>query len=219
MRTHPITGVRKMHEGTDYWTFGQRWEVFALEKGIVVLSLYNSVVGNRVDVYYPNKGITLSHRHLHQAHVYKGKRVDEDTVLGLTGTTGSSTGIHLHLGLMIGGRWVDPEKYDYDPNYLYGAWDEYFTEDLQRYFKTSVDQIISGQRVILPNIKIMKWGVTGSQLVRAIEKWLGLPITGQLTKRVIMALQARMGTMQDGLVSQNSALVREMKRRLSEGTL
>ena len=192
MRTHPVTGVRKMHDGSDYWTFGQRWEVFALEDGIVVLSLYNSVVGNRVDVYYPNKGIKLSYRHLHQAHVYKGVEVNADTALGLTGTTGLSTGIHLHLGLMIGGRWVDPEKYDYDPNTFYGAWDEYFTKDLQRYFKTTVDGVISGQRVILPNVKIMRYGLFGSQLVRAMQAWLGVPVNGQLDKPTMRALQLRM---------------------------
>lgn len=218
-RIHPITNKRTFHQGDDYWTLGERWKQYALEYGVVTLSLYNSVVGNRVDIHYPLKGITLSYRHLHSVYVRLNQKVNEDTIIGLTGTTGASTGIHLHLGLMINGAWVDPEKYDYDPNYINGAWDADFTKALQGYFKTYVDGVMSGQRVILPNVKIMRYGVFGSQLVRAIQQWLGIVVNGQLDKRTIQAMQARMGTVADGVVSPNSQLVREMRKNISEGSL
>ena len=217
MRTHPITKVRTMHSGADYGTKRQRWSQYALEDGVVVKSSFNSIVGNIVEIEYKRLGIMLSYRHLHSAFVYKGQEVNENTVIGLTGTTGSSTGIHLHLGLMINGIWVDPEKYVYKPSVIDGVWDPEFTGMLQKYFKTTVDKFISGQRKILPNVKIMRYGLFGSQLVRAIQKWLGVNVTGQLDKNTIEGLQMRMGTIVDGVVSRDSMLVREMKRRLMEG--
>ena len=221
-RIHPVTKAQSFHSGTDYGTKGQKWNQYALENGVVLSAGVDRQGANALFAWvsYPRLGIKCLHYHLDQVLVKTGQGVNEHTVIGTTGTTGRSTGIHLHLGVksLKTNTYFDPETYNYSLT-LSGAWDEQYTRDLQKFFGTTQDSIISGQLVILPNIKIMKWGVTGSQLVRAVEKWLGLPITGQLTKRVIMAWQGRMGTVQDGVISPNSALVREMKQRMSEGTL
>lgn len=121
-RIDPISGVKKTHNGCDYGTNIQNWEQYALEDGEVIAIQTgkkdkdkNGGYGNYVKVKYPRLGIQLLHAHLKEVRVKKGSKVNKNTILGTTGTTGYSTGIHLHLGLQkIGGStWLDPEKYDY----------------------------------------------------------------------------------------------------------
>lgn len=120
-RIHPITKVESFHYGCDYGTDLKNWEQYGLEKGTVIAiktgckDKDGNGYGNYVKVEYPRLGIQLLHAHLKEVRVKKGQVVDENTVLGLTGTTGNSTGIHLHLGLQKMGdsTWLDPEKYDY----------------------------------------------------------------------------------------------------------
>lgn len=121
MRIHPITKVQTFHYGTDYGTNIQNWEQYALEDGEVIeiktgkKDNDGSGYGNYVKVKYPRIGIQLLHAHLKEVKVEKGQIVNKNTIIGLTGTTGTSTGIHLHLGLQkIGSTtWLDPETYDY----------------------------------------------------------------------------------------------------------
>lgn len=217
-RTHPLTGDRTFHYGEDYGTNREKWNQYALEDGVVVDVGYNNVRGNYVDIRYNRLGIITTQRHLDKSNVKKGERVGPYTIVGTTGTTGSSTGIHLHLGVksIKTGQWIDPNTYDYG---LTGIWDEEFTKDLQRYFGTFVDGILSGQRIVHRYVKRIYYGVFGSQLIRAMQKWLGITVNGQLDKRTILALQKRYGTIEDGIISQNSQLVRAMKEHLSKGTL
>lgn len=121
-RTDPISGVKKTHNGCDYGTNVQNWEQYALEDGEVIAIQTgikdkdkNGGYGNYVKVKYPRLGIQLLHAHLKEVRVKKGSKVNKNTILGTTGTTGYSTGIHLHLGLQKIGNttWLDPEKYDY----------------------------------------------------------------------------------------------------------
>ena len=102
-----------------------------------------------------------------------------------------------------------------------GIWDKELTKLLQILFKTTVDSIISGQTIGSWNINVqgMKSGLFGSQLIRAIQKWLGIKINGKLDKPTIIALQKKMGTTVDGFISKDSQMVRELKRRIKEGTL
>ena len=82
-----------------------------------------------------------------------------------------------------------------------------------------MDGILSGQRIIHRYVKRIHYGVFGSQLIRVMQKWLGIVVNGQLDKRTIVALQKRYGTIEDGIISQNSQLVRAMKEHLSKGAL
>lgn len=121
-RKDPISGVTKQHNGCDYGTNLENWEQYALEDGEVI-AIQTGIkdkdtkggYGNYVKVKYPRLGIQLLHAHLKEVKVKNGQKVDKNTILGLTGTSGYSTGIHLHLGLQkIGSStWLDPEQYDY----------------------------------------------------------------------------------------------------------
>jgi len=117
-RKHPVTGVMKMHNGTDYGTHGKKWPQYAVDKGVVTQT------GRAADgalfcwVEYPGLGIKCLNYHLDSVRVKAGQAVDANTVLGYTGTTGNSTGIHLHLGmqrLAKPGVFVDPHTYADQP--------------------------------------------------------------------------------------------------------
>lgn len=216
MRFHPIKKRLIMHNGTDYGTQGEKWEQYALEIGKVLKVGFDSEMGNYANVYYPRIDLELNHRHLDQIMVAKDQVLNESSLIGLTGTTGSSSGIHLHLGVKYKGRWIDPESVIYKPMEINGIWDEGFTRLLQFKFKTSIDSVMSGQRIVYDHIKIMRKGLFGSQLIKAMQRWLGVVVDGQFSESFVKALQTRFGTVCDGRISLYSMLVVEMKKRINE---
>ena len=115
MRKHPVTGENKMHNGTDYGTYGQKWPQYALENGTVLSAGKDSTGAIFAWVRYPRLGIEVLYYHLDALYVKAGQAVSKDTVIGNTGTTGVSTGIHLHLGMRKSGTTanLDPHAYDY----------------------------------------------------------------------------------------------------------
>lgn len=102
-----------------------------------------------------------------------------------------------------------------------GQWGPSTTRALQRKFGTAVDGVISGQKRGAWNagVNSAKWGSGGSQLIAAMQRWLGIPADGYLGPQTVRALQARMGTPVDGVISAQSQAVAEMQRRLNAGTL
>jgi len=102
-----------------------------------------------------------------------------------------------------------------------GSWGPATTKALQRYFNTKVDGVISGQiqSTSIDNIPSAKVGTTGSNLIRAMQKWLGVKVDGNLGPATIKALQRRMGTHVDGYISNPSLVVSEMQKRLNAGEL
>jgi murein DD-endopeptidase MepM/ murein hydrolase activator NlpD len=65
--------------------------------GVVVISDYNSTMGNWVGVYYAKDDVTLTYWHMHDRNVRVGERVEQGKVLGHVGQTGNAYGAHLHL--------------------------------------------------------------------------------------------------------------------------
>lgn len=114
-RKDPISGEYKGHNGCDYGTHGNKWPQYCLENGTVE-NVYKDYYGAIcVRIAYPRLGYRLTHAHLNSATVKTGQSVNKNTILGYTGTTGYSTGIHLHLGVQKIGdsKWIDPESIDY----------------------------------------------------------------------------------------------------------
>lgn len=115
-RKHPITGKTTFHNGVDYGTDVQKWAQYAVEDGYVYkVTKSSSGYGNSIWVRYPRINRSLFHAHLDSIKVKEGDKVVEGTLLGYTGTSGSSTGIHLHLGMTEIGKdtWLDAHAYDY----------------------------------------------------------------------------------------------------------
>lgn len=123
MRT--LGGQKKMHYGTDYGTNSKKIGQYAIADGEIISCGKDSAeykYALYVWVKYPSLGVKMMHYHLDSYKVSKGQSVKKGDLLGYTGSTGNSTGIHLHLGIknIDGTSWIDPEKWSkevYDVKY------------------------------------------------------------------------------------------------------
>ncbi len=112
-REHPIYHYWGLHNGTDFGA-GCGAPLYAAHGGTVLSRYYSSVWGNRL---YLNVGmvngkfITLVYNHLSGYRVGTGARVSRGDVIGYVGTTGWSTGCHLHFTVLANGNPVNPMIY------------------------------------------------------------------------------------------------------------
>ncbi len=105
-RIHPLTDVAKLHDGTDFGV-PCGTPVRAAGAGIVVGRGFDDAYGNRVAVRHPD-GLETSYNHLSSQAVVVGDRVTPSTVIGRVGSTGLSTGCHLHFMVRRHGEKIDP---------------------------------------------------------------------------------------------------------------
>ncbi len=110
MRLHPIYRRWRLHDGTD---FGARCgrPVRAAAGGRVIGRYYNVGYGNRVIIahgYMRGVSVTTTYNHLSRYSTYVGQRVRRGEIIGFVGTTGFSTGCHLHFMVFRNGRTVNP---------------------------------------------------------------------------------------------------------------
>lgn len=108
-RTHPITGSYSLHSGVDIGAAGGA-NILSANAGVVIVSDYHSVYGNYVMVDHGG-GIVTLYAHMSKRSVSVGQAVGKGEVLGLVGTTGWSTGNHLHFEVIVNGTHVDPMSY------------------------------------------------------------------------------------------------------------
>ncbi|SDE59162.1 M23 family metallopeptidase [Auraticoccus monumenti] len=110
MRLHPVTGIYKLHDGTDFGV-GCGVPIRAPYSGTVSEKYFNSGYGNRLVIDHGRvKGSYVSTIMNHATHysVGVGQRVSKGQVVGYVGSTGYSTGCHLHLMVTKGGSTVNP---------------------------------------------------------------------------------------------------------------
>ena len=109
MRLHPIKHVWKLHSGTDLVSLPGPGPVVAASSGTITAAGYRGGYGNAVDVDHGD-GITSRYAHLARIHsgIAPGTPVAVGQVLGLEGSTGSSTGNHLHFEVIKDTVPVDP---------------------------------------------------------------------------------------------------------------
>jgi murein DD-endopeptidase MepM/ murein hydrolase activator NlpD len=108
-RISPFTGQREFHRGIDIATKMSE-EVLAPANGKVVKIAYEPDMGNMLQIDHGN-GIVTSYGHLAKIAVTRGKTVTRGDVVGAVGTSGRSTGPHLHYGIKLNGVYVNPKKY------------------------------------------------------------------------------------------------------------
>lgn len=111
-RKHPILGTRRPHNGIDLATWGRALPMRSPMAGKVIKSHYSRGYGHRVFIKLDN-GLILSYNHMRKKSPLKvGSRVSPGTVVGQVGSTGLSTGPHLHLEVTDkSGRRVNPLKH------------------------------------------------------------------------------------------------------------
>lgn len=107
-RVAPTTGASTYHQGVDLDT-GTGWPVYATRAGIATTA-YSSSAGNYVIVDHQD-GYKSVYMHLSGFSVSSGTVVSAGQQIGLTGSTGVSTGDHLHFGISYNGVYVNPCLY------------------------------------------------------------------------------------------------------------
>ena len=108
-RTHPVTGRYTLHTGIDI-AASSGTTVVASRNGKVVSAGYSGSYGNLIVISHGN-GIETAYAHLSSINVRVGETVSQGQMIGKVGTTGRSTGPHLHFEVRINGTPVNPSKY------------------------------------------------------------------------------------------------------------
>ena len=108
MRRHPVTGVDKLHTGIDFqYADGQ---AYAAAGGTVAAVTVDPAYGNLVTIAHGN-GITTRYAHLARPLVSPGDQVSGGDVIGRIGSTGLSTGPHLHFEIQVDGQLRNPNPW------------------------------------------------------------------------------------------------------------
>ena len=108
-RMHPTLGVEKFHNGVDMAAPGGS-PILAAYGGEVIAASYNSSMGNYIMINHGGGLITI-YMHASALYVSKGAMVARGDKIAAVGTTGRSTGNHLHFGVRLNGEYVSPWNY------------------------------------------------------------------------------------------------------------
>lgn len=108
-RRAPTAGASTYHRGRDY-AAPTGTPIYASADGRVVTASYNSVRGNYVVIDHGN-GLQTWYQHASRLYVSAGQKVSRGQNIAAVGTTGISTGAHLHYEVHVNGTPVDPRKY------------------------------------------------------------------------------------------------------------
>jgi murein DD-endopeptidase MepM/ murein hydrolase activator NlpD len=105
-RRHPVLGYQKKHQGVDYGA-PTGTPVWAVGDGTVETAGWNGACGKMVGIRHRN-GLTSIYCHLSSIAVRVGARVEQKQVVGRVGSTGRSTGPHLHFAVRRDGAFLNP---------------------------------------------------------------------------------------------------------------
>ncbi len=186
--TRVIFGKSEHHSGVDLVAIGENggavsdW-VVAFDSGEVIEAGFNARSGYYCKIRHDETLVTLyCHFKKGTLRVNKGDKVDKGTVLGYMGSTGRSTGAHLHLGISLFGEWVDPE--------------EYFDKDLSEVNKLT----LTHER------KMLRRGAVGAEvkLLQTLLNFHGASLEcdssfGPATQKALVEFQKRRGIAADSV--------------------
>ncbi len=131
MRRHPILGYSRMHKGVDF-AAPTGTPIFAAGDGVVEYRGRRGGYGNYIRIRH-RSGYSTAYAHMSRygRSIKKGTRVKQGQVIGYVGTTGRSTGPHLHFEILLNGKHINPKKVKVMPGPRLGG------SDLKR-FKRAV---------------------------------------------------------------------------------
>jgi murein DD-endopeptidase MepM/ murein hydrolase activator NlpD len=112
MRRHPVLGYNKMHKGVDF-AAATGTPIYAAGDGVLEYAGRFSSYGNYIRIRH-NSQLKTAYAHMHRLAkgMAVGKRVEQGDVIGYVGTTGRSTGPHLHYEVMVNNKAVNPKSVD-----------------------------------------------------------------------------------------------------------
>ncbi len=110
MRRHPVLGYGKMHKGLDF-AAARGTPVYAAGDGVVKRASRFGAYGNYIKIRHNTK-LETAYAHLksYAKGVKAGKRIKQGQVIGYVGTTGRSTGPHLHYEVLVNGKQANPRS-------------------------------------------------------------------------------------------------------------
>ncbi|MDF2620094.1 MAG: Peptidase [Xanthobacteraceae bacterium] len=110
MRRHPILGYSRLHSGVD-WADRTGTPIYAAGNGTIKKAAWTSGYGRRIEIQHANGYVTTySHQSGFAKGIREGMRVRQGQLIGYIGSTGLSTGAHLHYEVLVNGRFVDPMR-------------------------------------------------------------------------------------------------------------
>jgi len=112
MRHHPILGYSKMHKGMDFGA-PTGTPIYAAGRGVIEEAGSHGAYGNYIRIRH-NTDVSTAYAHLSRfaKEARRGARVDQGDIIGYVGSTGRSTGPHLHYEVLKGGSQVNPRSID-----------------------------------------------------------------------------------------------------------
>lgn len=110
MRHHPVLGYNKMHKGVDF-AASRGTPIYAAGDGVIKKAARFGAYGNYVRIKH-NNGLETAYAHMNKyaSGIKAGVRVKQGQVIGYVGTTGRSTGPHLHFEVLKDGKQVNPKS-------------------------------------------------------------------------------------------------------------
>ena len=109
MRIHPTLGVEQFHNGVDFAS-PKGTDIYAAYDGKVVAATYNATMGNYIMIDHGSSLFTI-YMHASALYVKEGDVVVRGETIAAVGTTGRSTGNHLHFSVRLNGEYVSPWNY------------------------------------------------------------------------------------------------------------
>lgn len=108
-RLHPTLNQWRMHNGVDI-AAKEGSDILSIADGVVVIATYSTTAGNYIVIDH-GSGLQSVYMHASSLNVNVGEVVNKGSVIAYVGSTGRSTGPHLHLGVKLDGNYVDPMSY------------------------------------------------------------------------------------------------------------
>ena len=112
VRKHPVHGDQRFHDGIDIGA-PSGTKIYAVADGKVIKANWNGGYGNYVEIEHENNVISF-YGHLSSISVKSGFNIKKGDLLGYVGSTGVSTGAHLHFGVHLKGNRNDPLRGYFD---------------------------------------------------------------------------------------------------------
>ncbi|MFZ9982205.1 MAG: M23 family metallopeptidase [Cyclobacteriaceae bacterium] len=111
MRQHPVYGDWRLHNGLDL-TAATGTPVYSTGDGIITSAEYRGGYGNVIFINH-GYGFETRYAHLSGFKVSEGQKVKRGELIGLVGSTGTSTGSHLHYEVLFREKWINPIHFMY----------------------------------------------------------------------------------------------------------
>ena len=108
-RNSPTAGASTYHKGIDIGA-STGTAIYAAASGTVTEAGYSSSRGNYVVIYHSN-GVSTAYMHCSALYVSSGDKVSQGQTIAAVGSTGISTGPHLHFSVIEDGTYVNPRNY------------------------------------------------------------------------------------------------------------